>query len=204
MIDFVTCAWHQIFLVDILSLCYSPPGQFSVRINFHAWMALICGHTVLFLTMASFWQSRTQHWKIELQWLPLIFTDLLSSKQDFPQVAIFALPPHCRAPGKDFPILVPTQGTFQTHWEVEDAYICWIKFVGRHHLCLIELSSPLIQAWFPPSPWHLTLMTVISHSKWVLEILKNPTSFTGLVPLAASRQLSSLIILREKIWCAII
>ena len=33
---------------------------------------------------------------------------------------------------------------------------------------------------------------------------KNPTSFTGLVPLAASRQLSSLIILRKRIWCPMI
>ena len=42
----------------------------------------------------------------------------------------------------------------------------------HHHLCLIELSSPLAQAWFPPSPWHLTLSTFISHSNWVLEIVR--------------------------------
>ena len=153
-------------------LYFSPSGQFSVRINFHAWMALICGHTVLFLTMASFWQSVTQHWKIELQWRPHIFTDPLSSKPNCPQVAIFAAPPQCRAPGKDFPILPQMQGTFQTHWEVEDEYMCWIKFIGRHHLCLIELSSPLAQAWFPPSPWHLTLSTVICHSDEDLKIVR--------------------------------
>ena len=64
MIDFVIVL-HQIFLVDMLY--FSPPGQFSVRINFHAWMALVCGHAVLLLTMASLLQSRTQHWNIELQ-----------------------------------------------------------------------------------------------------------------------------------------
>ena len=61
----------------------------------------------------------------------------------------------------------------------------------RQHLCLIEPLSPQSQAWFPPSPWHRTLVRIqIKH--WLFDL--SSTSFTGLDPLAASRQLSSLMI----------